>query len=118
MKPPLIVNEHGDISIYSDVDVMLCSLESIDVENGEYQVFDSEGRKVELSATAEKVLFGLLIGDGKIGISKVEDEPTHADLLKKLLVAAILSQRAAVDAELSLEELIKVASNFDGQSVE
>ena len=39
----------GDIDIYESVDKALCSMEAIDVKNGEYEVYDAEGFPLLLS---------------------------------------------------------------------
>lgn len=48
MKPPIIVNEHGDVMIFASKSSAEIYLETIDVENGEYQAYDSEGTQLVL----------------------------------------------------------------------
>lgn len=49
MAPPIIVDANGDIMFFSSVAELQQSLEPIDVLNGEYQVFDCEGRRLQLT---------------------------------------------------------------------
>jgi len=43
MKPPIIIDEHGDIEIYSSVKIAEADVEPIDVRNDEYVFYDCEG---------------------------------------------------------------------------
>lgn len=42
-RPPIIVNERGDVSLYETLAEAEVALEPIDVANNEYTIFDSEG---------------------------------------------------------------------------
>ena len=48
MKPPIIIDEHGDVEVYNSVEEAAMNLEAIDVENNEYIAYDSEGRLLRL----------------------------------------------------------------------
>lgn len=43
MRPPIIVDARGDVSIYESAEDAQRDLEAIDVRNGEYAFFDAEG---------------------------------------------------------------------------
>lgn len=43
MKPPIIVDEHGDIEAYASLEEAALAMEPIDVSNGEYCIYDSTG---------------------------------------------------------------------------
>lgn len=43
VKPPIIVNQQGDVMIFEDIKEAESYIEVVDVENEEYVVFDSEG---------------------------------------------------------------------------
>ncbi|HEY0001651.1 MAG TPA: hypothetical protein VGB74_14430, partial [Actinoplanes sp.] len=47
LTPPVIVDEHGDIQLYANVEAAAADVEAIDVRNGEYEFFDSAGRVIE-----------------------------------------------------------------------
>ena len=42
-KPPVIVNEKGDVELYESVEAAEIDVEAIDVENQEYVIYDSQG---------------------------------------------------------------------------
>jgi hypothetical protein len=49
MKPPIIIDENGDISFFETVKDVELYLEPIDVINGEYVAYDSEGHILQLN---------------------------------------------------------------------
>jgi hypothetical protein len=50
MKPPIIVAEGWDLSFYSTIHDAEISIEAVDAQNAVYDVWDSEGRKLEVVA--------------------------------------------------------------------
>lgn len=48
MIAPIIVDEHGDTMIFESVSDAATYLEAIDVKNGEYTAFDSQGTVLSL----------------------------------------------------------------------
>lgn len=42
-KPPIVVNDNGDVELYETVREAETALEPIDVENEEFTIFDAEG---------------------------------------------------------------------------
>ena len=53
MKPPIIVDDHGDLSFYSSRAAAERYLEATDVKNEEYQAYDSSGRVLALTTVRE-----------------------------------------------------------------
>jgi len=51
LRAPIVVNEHGDISVFASVEAAACKLEPIDVENGEYVAYDGDGFLLQLVPT-------------------------------------------------------------------
>ncbi len=43
LECPIIVDEHGDVSVYSGPDQAAAGIEPIDVRNGEYRFYDATG---------------------------------------------------------------------------
>ena len=43
VKPPVVIDENGDVSLYWSVEAAARALEPIDVKNSEYVAYDSEG---------------------------------------------------------------------------
>jgi hypothetical protein len=105
IRPPIVVDEHGDINVYLDIDVLLCKLEPIDVENQEYEFFDSTGLvlraavvgsriMVTASAPAQRdpeVLAARLrdyiarVGPARVGLAMPVDEASLQDLVNAVL---------------------------------
>ncbi len=54
MKPPVIINENGDVSIYRSPEEAALGLEPIDVRHGEYVAYDSEGRILQLDVVTKE----------------------------------------------------------------
>ena len=51
MRAPIVVSEHGDISVFASVETAARKIEPIDVENGEYVAYDSDGFLLQLVPT-------------------------------------------------------------------
>lgn len=51
MRPPIIIDEHGDISIFQSVEDAARYIEPIDVRKNEYVAYDSSGFLLELVPT-------------------------------------------------------------------
>lgn len=77
MKAPIVVNEHGDVSVFETVERAAGSLEAIDVGNSEYVAYDSEGRLLSLEISGAKQ---------QVVIREAETVATHADDLRRILL--------------------------------
>jgi hypothetical protein len=115
VKSPLVVNEQGALLFFESVDDAERYLEAIDVEDGRYSAFDSEGRSLLLTTVDERrpVLFGLLKVPSKQVIVEAEQaEPAQAEALRENL-AAFLRHLGVPAAELGdsvpLESLLRLA---------
>jgi hypothetical protein len=51
MRPPIVLDDHGDISLFLSVEAAARYIEPIDIRNGEYIAYDSAGFLLELVAT-------------------------------------------------------------------
>lgn len=51
-RPPIFVDEHGDIEAYPSVDAAALDVEAIDVAAGEYTMFDANGLVLQLTVDA------------------------------------------------------------------
>ena len=58
MTPPIVIDENGDITLYQSAEAAGCALEPVDVQNGEYVVYDSEGFILTLICQGPRVLIG------------------------------------------------------------
>ena len=88
MKPPIIVIEHGDVMIFESVAKAQIGLEPIDVRNGEYVAYGSDGRSLCLTvARVEKPsFFDKAKSIETIEISEAEGGLNHASDLRKALI--------------------------------
>lgn len=82
-------------------------LEPIDVTNGEYVGYDSEGRLLDIRVVPVPVrLFFGLLGwdeDERVVISCAEQEPTHGEELSHLLIRDLRSRWGGWMADKDLE---------------
>ncbi len=101
MKPPIIINEHGDISFFETVQNTEQYLESIDVFNQEYIAYDSEGRLLQLNVERKKRL-------DRVVLSCPEMESTHILEMKQVLVNFFANIGADNDwlSKATLKELV------------
>lgn len=61
MKPPIILDEHGDVSFYPNAESAALAMEPIDVRNNEYIAYDSAGYILKLvPGTANVTIAGHL----------------------------------------------------------
>ena len=51
MRPPIVIDEHGDISLFSSVESAARYVEPMDVRNNEYIAYDSAGFLLKLVPT-------------------------------------------------------------------
>ena len=115
VRPPIIVNEHGDIHVFPSVEEAETYLEPVDVRNNEYVAYDSEGRRLILSVRSRPrtFLFGLLTSNVEtVAIGCEEEQPQHAEELR-IVLAGSLQRRghpADVVQGLSLRALMSAAS--------
>jgi hypothetical protein len=88
MKPPIIVSESGDLSIFRSVQDAEQYLEGPDVLENLYVAYDCEGRLLRLEAKGAKnsKFLRMTTWDiGKVIITSTESEPSHVKDLEKLL---------------------------------
>ena len=55
VTPPFVIDENGDVSLYRSVEAAARALEPIDVKNGEYVAYDSEGFVLALDCQGPRV---------------------------------------------------------------
>lgn len=78
MKPPIIVDETGDVAIFESVRAAELYLEPIDVKDDRYVAYDSEGRLLRLVPT-----------EPRITIESAEAIPTHSADVRKALIGVL-----------------------------
>ncbi len=119
MKPPIIVDNRGDVGILKSVESAEKSLEPIDVLNSEYVIYDSEGRLLKASVEEKKVssVFGVPVHRESVVLSPVDQEPAHEDDLRRVLIRFLGKVSKSTEAleDYSLEQLIDRAREFGGE---
>jgi len=70
IKPPLFINESGDLSIFETIDDAVRYIEPVDVLSGVYVGYDSQGMLLKLKAQSQRYY-------RPIEIESAETEPTH-----------------------------------------
>jgi hypothetical protein len=114
VKPPIIIDEQGDISIYRTIVDAELALEAIDVKAERYKAYDSVGLSLQLAILNEpkKAMFGLF----DINTEIVRIQPRNESLLCDTELATKLreflrrtelpeTERKSID-NLQLDELI------------
>jgi hypothetical protein len=102
MKPPITIDDHGDISIFEAIEDAESYVEPIDVSSGELVAYDSEGRLLR----GEIVKKGFLRRG--VRFEAAESEPLHAAVLRKRIIeflAKLGEPRDELEAD-SLDGLI------------
>lgn len=111
MKTPIIVSENGDILIFPTVEEACAYLEPIDVRNGEYIAYDSDGQLLELKVSLEKTknIFGINFQKERVSINSTltEDKEGLIARLENFLVSVSKSE---IDNGSSLPDLIRATS--------
>ena len=91
MRPPIFIAEGLDLGAYATEDDAICAVEWQDVDDGIYVAYDSEGRLLTLSvdppSRQPKRFLGLTWDPGgEVRLDVAEDEPTHQEDLRSLIL--------------------------------
>lgn len=119
MKPPifLLVASNGDLLAFGSSDKVEHHVESIDVENGEYEkAFDSEGRllalEVERPSVRHKFLGLESVELTPVRLVEKEAQPSHEAALASVLRSALTRLDGRMrPAEATLADLVEEALN-------
>lgn len=115
IKLPIIIDEHGDISIFLSVAEACDYLEPIDVKNNEYSAYDSEGRCLKLGIASEptKGLFGRPSNKEKIQFNPSSVTDSSGLSLKLRLFLEKIGNPVSVETTLAeLVKILKEATNL------
>lgn len=105
MRQPIIVDNFGNLLIFRSADQAERYLEPIDVLNGEYIAYDSEGRLLRLVALNDY---------DRITIEQAESTPHHGGILRDALVKFLVAVGDMPDdiGSMPLPVLIEKALQF------
>jgi hypothetical protein len=106
IKKPFILDNKGDLQVFATINDVLAYTEPVDVEEGEYEAFDAEGRLILLSTEPSGRL-----GNRKTIITKIEEPPRHAQELRKRLTECMRRGGSTSDGLLD-ESLASVVARF------
>ena len=100
-KPPIIADNRGDLCVFETVAQAESYMEPVDVRNGEYVVFDSEGR----------LLVPVVASNGnreRTVLKSAESVPAHEKALRDALVRFLAKTRSASPSpeKMSLAQLL------------
>lgn len=90
MKPPIFILErNGDLSAYATAGEACASMESVDVEDGEYRAFDAEGRvlRIEPEAPTRRGRWSLTLSP--LSLVPGEEQPSGQEQLRAALMRAL-----------------------------
>jgi hypothetical protein len=112
MKKIYILNEHGDVNIFKSEKDMIDYVEPIDVENEEYEVFDSEGLKYRLYTKSFK-------NDGSVKIFLSSTGKYDKGKLKNILLDFLtkIDRSFKTKRSLELDDLINKTIDLIGFTV-
>ena len=120
MKTPIIVNGHGDVSIFESVEHAEQYLEPVNVKNEKYVVYNGEGHLLQLEISQNELLpiFGKSEPIETVKISTSENTVDHSGELQKLLIDFFRETKISLQKIdlLSLRELVNEAVNVYGYS--
>lgn len=114
ITPPIFVIEGRDISIYTAAENALNDLEAIDIKNGAYVVYDSEGRLLQLGADKKRVpIFGGLLKTDveQVVLKEIKESPAHKEELRSSLIDLLRAKNISEELlqKVSFGELVQMA---------
>ncbi len=106
--------EGRDISIYTAAENALNDLEAIDIKNGAYVVYDSEGRLLQLGADKKRVpIFGGLLKTDveQVVLKEIKESPAHKEELRSSLIDLLRAKNISEELlqKVSFGELVQMA---------
>lgn len=87
MKPPITIDDHGDISIYETVQAAERDVEPIEATRHDFLAYGSEGQLLR-GPTPKTGVFGLGL---RVKLEPAEDNPTHALVLRQRLIGFLVT---------------------------
>jgi len=110
MKPPIIVRSEGDLEFFESPEAAAWGPEEIDIEDGLYSLWDSEGRRLKVVEQQQprRFLPGLKTRH-TIVVEEVEREPVNPDELRAVILSYLGEQMPRL-----VERNLKAALAFVG----
>lgn len=113
MKPPIFVDDSGDLLVFESVAAAEHYLEPNDIKVDK-EIYDSQGRKLKASPTKGTTSFiGIPIKRESVTITSTEKEPQHESQLRYLLLKFLSKTFKDSSFEsLSTDQLVQRALKF------
>jgi len=111
LKLPIIIDENGDISVYSSREEAQVNLEPVDVLNNEYLAYDADGHLLQLVVIKKK---GILFSREMVEINYPDISVDHADELVEKLKNYLEKTGNIVNegSELNLSQLVTKVEKY------
>ena len=106
MKPPIIINENGDISIYDSLEKAELDIEPPDVKNNIYTIYDSEGL----------MLIPVVVDDPIYDVIKIyaSDEKRPLELIETLIdFFSEIGHDSLILKTMTLDDLVKLRMEYE-----
>lgn len=102
MKLPIIISEHGDVSVFNTIEAAEQYLEAIDVKNNEYIAYDANGKLLNLK----------IVLKGKQQIEHVQvcennNDMEEPETLRTILLNLLLQFGVPIPEESPLDKIIE-----------
>ena len=108
VKPPIVVSEREDISVFDSVESAEGYLEVPDVENAEFELFDSEGLVLHARAESSTTRILGVLEKKIVKISAAREGEENPERLRQLLAVFLLASGSDRKSE-QLPDLIDYA---------
>lgn len=126
VHPPIIVDEHGDISVFEALDDVERYIEPIDVRNNEYVFYDASGQVLHAEITRQRKegrlarAVSIVSGTSEVIILRPTDKlrPVALESALKSYLLRVGNDKGNLSdeqvARLSLEELVEMVPRMNG----
>lgn len=106
MSKYVIIDEHGDLDIYSSTEEACADLEVIDVKNNEFVAYDSDGYVFKIHTQNPNGFFRKLIPKNQItmDITDINKSETLKEVVKNFLLSV---KALKPDSKAELSDLIE-----------
>ena len=116
MKFPIIIYEHGDILLFTEVNRACDYLEPVDVKNNEYVAYDADGNLLELKVALvkRKNIVGITVEQEAVVIEEGcagKDTKGLADKIRSFLLCVGVSD---INEEYELSDLVRSLQQLKG----
>jgi hypothetical protein len=95
MKFPIIIDDHGDVSIYDSVEAAQLDLEAVDVKNHQFKAYDGDGQLLALEVVSKR------FGSELVRVTDPERMNLTRDVLRDVLENYLVNCECVSSEQLS-----------------